>query len=382
MPWSNNGTVQVSSGGTIATGTGTTFLSSARVGDALTIAGSTSLHEVTAIASDTQLTFQPPYTGTTGSGKAYRIAPIMGYDKDLSDAFNSIRLQWGTQLSSLQPWATAATADIALSSLGGSQTGTEVFKGSPAAGRTALGLGNAATRAVQTSSSDTTAEALMAVGAFGLGNIGNLPILPQAGLDSFLPTGIYRVATPSGLLDGTYALFNYRIGAALQCQELIAVNVSNRRYQRLQSSTDLAAAWSTVFNSSNILGTVSQSGGVPTGAIIERGSNANGEYVRFADGTQICWLRSFRITQLGSSSTILERAWFFPASFSNTDVVTLVSHSNNVTRRNELNIANFKRAFSDTIVRSDGVRIGIEFTSGVVEASWIDIPVYAIGRWY
>ncbi|SHE87426.1 hypothetical protein [Devosia limi] len=39
---------------------------------------------------------------------------------------------------------------------------------------------------------------------------------------------------------------------------------------------------------SNILGAVSQSAGVPTGAVIERGSNANGEYVRFADGTQIC----------------------------------------------------------------------------------------------
>ncbi len=38
-----------------------------------------------------------------------------------------------------------------------------------------------------------------------------------------------------------------------------------------------------------ILGTVSQSSGVPTGAIIEKGSNANGEFVRFADGTQICW---------------------------------------------------------------------------------------------
>ena len=42
-----------------------------------------------------------------------------------------------------------------------------------------------------------------------------------------------------------------------------------------------------VFKQSNILGTVSQSGGVPTGAIIERGSNANGEFVRYADGTQI-----------------------------------------------------------------------------------------------
>ena len=44
------------------------------------------------------------------------------------------------------------------------------------------------------------------------------------------------------------------------------------------------------FKRSNILGTVSQSGGIPTGAVIERGSNANGEYVKFADGTMICFV--------------------------------------------------------------------------------------------
>lgn len=38
----------------------------------------------------------------------------------------------------------------------------------------------------------------------------------------------------------------------------------------------------------DILGTVSQSGGVPTGAIIEAGSNSNGTYTKFADGTMIC----------------------------------------------------------------------------------------------
>ena len=43
-----------------------------------------------------------------------------------------------------------------------------------------------------------------------------------------------------------------------------------------------------VFKQSNILGTVSESGGVPTGAIVERGSNANGEFVKYADGTMIC----------------------------------------------------------------------------------------------
>lgn len=36
------------------------------------------------------------------------------------------------------------------------------------------------------------------------------------------------------------------------------------------------------------LGTVSEDEGVPTGAIIESGSNANGEYIKFANGTMIC----------------------------------------------------------------------------------------------
>jgi hypothetical protein len=43
-----------------------------------------------------------------------------------------------------------------------------------------------------------------------------------------------------------------------------------------------------MYNQGNILGTVSESSGVPTGAIIERGSNANGEFVKYADGTMIC----------------------------------------------------------------------------------------------
>lgn len=78
----------------------------------------------------------------------------------------------------------------------------------------------------------------------------------------------------------------------------------------------------------DILGTVSHSAGVPTGAIVERGSNANGEYVRFADGTQICTSSTIAIPAtniaLGSvfrSETVI---WTFPASFvaGSTPVVT------------------------------------------------------------
>ena len=51
------------------------------------------------------------------------------------------------------------------------------------------------------------------------------------------------------------------------------------------TSPDVVTNDGQVYAKENILGTVSESGGVPTGAIIERGSNANGEFVKYADGT-------------------------------------------------------------------------------------------------
>lgn len=62
-----------------------------------------------------------------------------------------------------------------------------------------------------------------------------------------------------------------------------------------------------------VLGAVSQSGGVPTGGLIERGSNANGEYVRLADGTQICWVQQ-SITPVANTWTTASGTW--PAAFS------------------------------------------------------------------
>ena len=57
------------------------------------------------------------------------------------------------------------------------------------------------------------------------------------------------------------------------------------------TSPDVVTNDGQVYAKENILGTVSESGGVPTGAIIERGSNANGEFVKYADGTMICFRR-------------------------------------------------------------------------------------------
>ena len=47
---------------------------------------------------------------------------------------------------------------------------------------------------------------------------------------------------------------------------------------------------------------------VPVGVVVSRGSNANGEYVRYHDGTQICW------AAVNGGAAL--RTWTFPAAFS------------------------------------------------------------------
>ncbi|WP_298849040.1 DUF2793 domain-containing protein [uncultured Ruegeria sp.] len=69
----------------------------------------------------------------------------------------------------------------------------------------------------------------------------------------------------------------------------------------------------------NLLGAVAETAGIPTGAVIERGSNANGDYVRFADGTQICTATLAAVactTTEGALFTSGSTTWDFPAQFS------------------------------------------------------------------
>jgi hypothetical protein len=67
------------------------------------------------------------------------------------------------------------------------------------------------------------------------------------------------------------------------------------------------------YSRGNLLGVVAQSGGMPTGAVIERGSNANGTYARFADGTQICWKGGLNASYINASFCAAN--WTFPAAF-------------------------------------------------------------------
>ncbi len=81
-----------------------------------------------------------------------------------------------------------------------------------------------------------------------------------------------------------------------------------------------------------VVGPVSQSGGVPTGAVIERGSNANGDWVRLADGTQICTSPTFTAdvtTAAGAMFRSALQAWTFPAAFASAGSIVVAPGSSN-----------------------------------------------------
>jgi len=116
-----------------------------------------------------------------------------------------------------------------------------------------------------------------------------------------------------------------------------------------------------LYRRGNAVGTVAQTGGVPTGAVIERGGNANGDFVRYADGTQIC----FRVTQAISTGPL---AITWPAAFIASPVVT----ASPVT-----NVAAFGQLSDLTATSANVHAFNLAGARTAGSVSWV-----AIGRWF
>ncbi len=139
----------------------------------------------------------------------------------------------------------------------------------------------------------------------------------------------------------------------------------------------------TVYSSANLLGFVSQSGGMPTGAVMESGSNANGSYIRFADGTQICHLNDLQLTY--SWTTVLARTWTFPAGFSSNPVVVGNFNASDLTNDTGITPSKVWSPRLSTIGKfSARLTIGrLHGMPSVFDPSdTCRIYVLAVGRWY
>gem|GEM_PF-2939910 len=126
------------------------------------------------------------------------------------------------------------------------------------------------------------------------------------------------------------------------------------------------------FRKGTILGTVSQTSGVPTGAVIETGTNANGTYTRWADGAQIC-TRSFTYSGSGWKTTfpsVALAALFIDGGYS----VNITCHSDG-TGYASIACLNFNAQAVGSFA--------IYPPSGVIDTgTTIFMYVTAIGRWF
>lgn len=236
--------------------------------------------------------------GTMG-GRDYRVGEPLYYD------------QFTSQWRSFFELATAFSTNLLL-------------QANAAAWRTALGLGTAATATVTTSATDTTPGRLLKVGDFGLGGAspifsGDLTSLNHTQFVSCVPP---TTGGPVGVnIDGAKVLhLRWVDNSATQ----ILYTYNGSTYER-NITGGIPLPWRKNYKEDNILGPVTQFGGTPTGAIIQRGSNAIGEFVRFADGTQICtFIRSASLGMspfAGTGLFVGSFIWQFPALFVNQPIV-------------------------------------------------------------
>ncbi len=180
--------------------------------------------------------------------------------------------------------------------------------------------------AVQADLHDATDGRLMAVGAFGLGQDGSTT---STDLNTTLATGFYNFSNSDPAVPGTTggSVIVVRYSSKWVSQLAFA---PNETFMWLRWTKDKGVTWSTwspVMTTANIVGTVSETGGDPTGAVIERGSTGNGDYVRYADGTQICTLRDTETIATTAAGAVFRDAtladWSFPAGFVAAPVVSI-----------------------------------------------------------
>lgn len=125
-----------------------------------------------------------------------------------------------------------------------------------------------------------------------------------------------------------------------------------------------------------MVGTVSQSGGVPTGAIVERGGSADFGYIRDASGLQICW----RISAQYSDTSVAKGSIFggntiafgaFPAAFVFLPSVTVFGTDNGGGGWAGMEVYHTTTSFGSYSIRNHKPLVGTS-----------QIYAMAIGRWY
>ncbi|MEG1202774.1 MAG: hypothetical protein RSD82_11480 [Comamonas sp.] len=83
MPWYRTGTVAVTNNSNVITGTGTSWVDAAAIGETF-LGPDAQVYEITSIVSATSLRVSPSYQGGSATAQSYAIMPTQGYLRDLA----------------------------------------------------------------------------------------------------------------------------------------------------------------------------------------------------------------------------------------------------------------------------------------------------------
>lgn len=286
MPWYKTGTVSVTQNSNAVIGTGTAFIANSRVGDGWR-GPDGRWYEVTNIASNTALSISPNYEGPTVAGGFYSIMPVQGYQKDLSDKVREILNEYGETLAAL---GTTGNYDILPVAKGGTGSVTLDSDVVPEGATNKYFTGSRVLQSVLTGLSTATSTVIAATDTV-LAAIGKL----QAQITARAVKGANSDITS---LTGLTTALSVAQGGTGGTSQAAA-----------RSGLGLGSA-----STAAILGAVAQVGGVPTGAVFETGSNTNGRYIKFADGTLIC-TRFVGVHSVGPNSTQASSSYSYASAF-------------------------------------------------------------------
>ncbi len=245
-------------------------------------------------------------------------------------AADTASILWQTGFSGRAEIGTAGSDDLAFKVSADGAAWNTALSLNAATGKVNMPLGAVVTgsltgTAVTQSVSDTTAGRLLKVGDGGW-----LTTTPATvALNSAIVSGTYSYAStdPNAPSAAGGALLVMHHGTSTYVVQVAHVGSGWRRFTRTSVDNGTTwSAWREDYNRSNIVGVVSQSAGVPTGAIIETTINANGTYVRYADGTQVCSAvlsitDTIAVGHMGGFRNA-GSTWTFPAPFISAPAVT------------------------------------------------------------
>ncbi|MDS1135557.1 hypothetical protein [Nitratireductor indicus] len=296
----NTGTASIAQGQTVVTGQGTAWLQAVRSADDFGKHVGRPI-PIASVDSDTQITLAYPWPGPTQAAAPYRIS------------FTPYHVAYRQALQQIGKLLASGNVS-ALAGLEGAAGKVPLFTGPGVLDLMNILPVQESKDDVQNGTNSDFAKLLRVDSAINAKNaffgkyFGGSA---NKNIDTLLPgeTGLFSNGNPGSFppSSGTFWFIETQRHLYNNCRHQFL-------YRYAGTGGAIPEIWFRVANDANVFSQL-----VPV--VPSRGSNANGEYVRFADGTQICWLNDFTmIVNEPSNMNELRYTWTYPAAFVNGNV--------------------------------------------------------------